>query len=168
MAIFFYFLNGLKDESITCSISTQHTGGSFTLKKGSFTEMKSTSGNFTIPYADFSHEGSYCCQYQTTVSNREFTSPQSNTISVSVVGMDTNVCSMFDACLISASQMTLYVYITTHNYWPEVKQHILYIHWQQSYMESTISESNCLACLQFLSLGPRYPHLQEKLPGVNH
>ncbi|XP_031439840.1 deleted in malignant brain tumors 1 protein-like [Clupea harengus] len=73
---------------ITCSISTQHTGGSFTLKKGSFTEMKSTSENsvtFTIHHADFSHEGSYYCQYQTTVSNRKFTSPQSNTISVSVV-----------------------------------------------------------------------------------
>ena len=107
--------------SIICSISTQHTGGSFTLKQvsGSFTERKITSGNsvtFTIHHADFSHEGSYYCQYQTTVSNREFTSPQSNTISVSVVGMDTNVCSMFDACLISASQITLYVYISTHDY----------------------------------------------------
>ena len=106
---------------IICSISTQHTGGSFTLKQvsGSFTERKITSGNsvtFTIHHADFSHEGSYYCQYQTTVSTREFTSPQSNTISVSVVGMDTNVCSMFDACLISASQMTLYVYISTHDY----------------------------------------------------
>ena len=106
---------------IICSISTQHTGGSFTLKQvsGSFTERMSTSGNsvtFTIHHADFSHEGSYYCQYQTTVSNREFTSPQSNTISVSVVGMDTNVCSMFDACLISASQITLYVYISTHDY----------------------------------------------------
>ena len=28
--------------------------------------------------------------------------------------MDTNVCSMFDAYLISASQMTLYAYILWH------------------------------------------------------
>ena len=117
---------------ITCSISTQHTGGSFTLKKGSFTEMKSTSENsvtFTIHHADFSHEGSYYCQYQTTVSNRKFTSPQSNTISVSVVGMDTNVCSMSDAYLISASQMTLYVYTLQHMilYLSDLQYHVRFV-----------------------------------------
>ncbi|KAG5268662.1 hypothetical protein AALO_G00215030 [Alosa alosa] len=75
---------------MTCSISTQHLGGVFTLNKvsGSLIETKRTSVNsvtFTIPQADLSHEGSYYCQYQTTVSSRTFTSPQSNTVSISVV-----------------------------------------------------------------------------------
>ncbi|KAL2085665.1 hypothetical protein ACEWY4_018985 [Coilia grayii] len=79
-----------QEVQMTCSISTQHLGGSFTLRKvsGSFTESQSTSGNsatFTIHRADLSHEGSYYCQYRTTVSNREFSSPQSNTVSFSVV-----------------------------------------------------------------------------------
>ncbi|XP_062408011.1 platelet glycoprotein VI-like [Sardina pilchardus] len=73
-----------------CSISTQHLGGTFTLQQlnGSFTETvedTGTSANFTIPQVDFTHEGAFYCQYQTRVSRRNFTSPQSDTISLSVI-----------------------------------------------------------------------------------
>ncbi|XP_062386447.1 uncharacterized protein LOC134074654 [Sardina pilchardus] len=73
-----------------CSISTQHQGGTFTLQQlsGSFTETvedTGTSALFTIPQVDFTHEGAFYCQYQTRVSRRHFTSPQSDTISLSVI-----------------------------------------------------------------------------------
>ncbi|XP_062408827.1 immunoglobulin superfamily member 1-like [Sardina pilchardus] len=73
-----------------CSISTQHQGATFTLQQpnGSFTETvedTGTSANFTIPQVDFTHEGAFYCQYQTRVSRRNFTSPQSDTISLSVI-----------------------------------------------------------------------------------
>ncbi|XP_062408246.1 neurotrypsin-like [Sardina pilchardus] len=73
-----------------CSICTQLLGGTFTLQQsiGSFTETKTaikSSALFTIPQVDFTHEGVYYCKYRTRVSIREFTSPQSSTISLSVI-----------------------------------------------------------------------------------
>ncbi|XP_076138917.1 uncharacterized protein LOC143122022 isoform X2 [Alosa pseudoharengus] len=73
-----------------CSTSTQHLGGTFTLQQlsGSFTETKISTGTsalFTIPQVDFIHEGAYYCRYQIRGSSREFTSPQSATISLSVI-----------------------------------------------------------------------------------
>ncbi|XP_041919084.1 uncharacterized protein LOC121683516 isoform X3 [Alosa sapidissima] len=73
-----------------CSISTQHLGGTFTLQQlsGSFKGTKISTGAsalFTIPQVDFIHEGAYNCQYKTRVSTREFTSPQSATVSLSVI-----------------------------------------------------------------------------------
>ncbi|XP_076139211.1 uncharacterized protein LOC143122237 [Alosa pseudoharengus] len=73
-----------------CSISTQHLGGTFTLQQlsGSFKGTKISTGTsalFTIPQVDFIHEGAYYCQYQTRVSSHEFTSPQSATVSLSVI-----------------------------------------------------------------------------------
>ncbi|KAL7850100.1 hypothetical protein SRHO_G00194490 [Serrasalmus rhombeus] len=73
---------------ITCSVETQFTGGSFTLiqNSGSFRETKSgTSVTFSLPKVDFVHEGSYYCQYQTRVSSRDFSSPQSGSVRFSVV-----------------------------------------------------------------------------------
>ncbi|XP_076138965.1 immunoglobulin superfamily member 1-like isoform X2 [Alosa pseudoharengus] len=75
---------------MSCSISTQHMGGTFTLQQlsGSFTETKISTGTsalFTIPQVDFIHEGAYYCQYQKRVSTREFTSSQSATVSLSVI-----------------------------------------------------------------------------------
>ncbi|XP_037400811.1 uncharacterized protein LOC108414208 [Pygocentrus nattereri] len=73
---------------ITCSVETQFTGGSFTLiqNSGSFRETKSgTSVTFSLPKVDFVHEGSYYCQYQTRVSSRDFSSPQSSSVHFSVV-----------------------------------------------------------------------------------
>ncbi|KAL7850097.1 hypothetical protein SRHO_G00194460 [Serrasalmus rhombeus] len=74
--------------NITCSVETQFTGGSFTLiqNSGSFRETKSgTSVAFSLPKVDFVHEGSYYCQYQTRVSSRDFSSPQSSSVHFSVV-----------------------------------------------------------------------------------
>ncbi|XP_076137878.1 uncharacterized protein LOC143121403 [Alosa pseudoharengus] len=73
-----------------CSISTQHLGGTFTLQQlsGSLRELNSfyqNSALFTIPQVDFIHKGDYYCWYQTRVSSREFTSPQSDTVSLSVI-----------------------------------------------------------------------------------
>ncbi|XP_048120773.1 uncharacterized protein LOC125308360 isoform X2 [Alosa alosa] len=81
---------------MSCSISTQHQGGTFTLQQlsGSFTETKRDtwgSALFPIPQVDFIHEGDYYCQYQTRVSSREFTSPQSATVSLSVVASQTPI-----------------------------------------------------------------------------
>ncbi|KAI4901969.1 hypothetical protein NFI96_006071 [Prochilodus magdalenae] len=73
---------------ITCSVETQFTGGSFTLiqSSGSFRETKSgTSVTFRLPKVDFVHAGSYYCQYQTRVSSRDFSSPQSSSVQFSVV-----------------------------------------------------------------------------------
>ncbi|XP_063061257.1 uncharacterized protein LOC134454274 [Engraulis encrasicolus] len=74
---------------MSCSISTQHLGGTFTLQQrsGSVRDTKRSSTRsaiFSIPQVDFIHEGAYYCQYQTQVSSRDFTSPQSNTVSFAV------------------------------------------------------------------------------------
>ncbi|XP_048121431.1 uncharacterized protein LOC125308854 [Alosa alosa] len=73
-----------------CSISTQHLGGTFTLQQlsGSLRELNSfyqNSALFTIPQVDFIHKGDYYCWYRTRVSSRKFTSPQSDTVSLSVI-----------------------------------------------------------------------------------
>ncbi|XP_030592659.1 deleted in malignant brain tumors 1 protein-like [Archocentrus centrarchus] len=74
---------------ITCSISTQAVGGTFILLKTSDsfrrTETSSTnSAAFSIPEVDFHHEGSYQCQYQKNGPSREFISPESNSVRLSV------------------------------------------------------------------------------------
>ncbi|XP_047427793.1 uncharacterized protein LOC124997828 [Mugil cephalus] len=79
-----------QDLSITCSISTQHLGGTFTLQKttGSYRKSKTSSANsatFSIPNVNFNNEGSYQCQYQTRVSDRDFSSPQSDSVTLSVI-----------------------------------------------------------------------------------
>ncbi|XP_049417212.1 scavenger receptor cysteine-rich type 1 protein M130-like isoform X4 [Epinephelus fuscoguttatus] len=78
-----------QDVSITCSISTQHLGGTFILQQtsGSFRKTQTSSTNsatFNIVQVDFDNEGSYQCQYQTTVSSRDFSSPSSDSVRLSV------------------------------------------------------------------------------------
>ncbi|CAI5674155.1 unnamed protein product [Oreochromis niloticus] len=78
-----------QDVSITCSISTQHLGGTFTLQQssGSFRKSQTSSTNsasFNITQVTFSNEGSYQCQYQTRVSSRDFSSPESDPVGLSV------------------------------------------------------------------------------------
>ncbi|KAI4887685.1 hypothetical protein NFI96_005894 [Prochilodus magdalenae] len=73
---------------ITCSVETLFTGGSFTLiqSSGSFREKKrGTSVIFSLPEVNFVHVGFYYCQYQTRVSSRDFRSPQSSSVQLSVV-----------------------------------------------------------------------------------
>uniref|UniRef100_W5LGL6 Ig-like domain-containing protein n=1 Tax=Astyanax mexicanus TaxID=7994 RepID=W5LGL6_ASTMX len=73
---------------ITCSVETQHTGGSFNLKKGSGSVIQTKSGTsvtFSFPKVDFANAGSYYCQYQTRVSSREFSSPLSSSVYFTVI-----------------------------------------------------------------------------------
>uniref|UniRef100_A0A669BVC4 Ig-like domain-containing protein n=1 Tax=Oreochromis niloticus TaxID=8128 RepID=A0A669BVC4_ORENI len=82
-----------QDVSITCSISTQHLGGTFTLQQtsGSFRKTQTSNTNsatFNIPQVNFNNEGLYQCQYQTRVSGREFSFPQSDSIRLSVTGKE--------------------------------------------------------------------------------
>ncbi|XP_051245056.1 deleted in malignant brain tumors 1 protein isoform X2 [Dicentrarchus labrax] len=78
-----------QDVGITCSISTQHLGGTFILQKtsGSFRKTQTSSTNsatFSIFKVNFDNEGSYQCQYQIMHSGREFKSPLSNSVRLSV------------------------------------------------------------------------------------
>ncbi|XP_038548039.1 deleted in malignant brain tumors 1 protein-like isoform X6 [Micropterus salmoides] len=78
-----------QDVSITCLISTQHLGGTFILQQtsGSFRKTQTSSTNsatFIIPKVNFDNEGSYQCQYQTSVSRRDFSSPLSDSVRLSV------------------------------------------------------------------------------------
>uniref|UniRef100_A0AAQ6IGH9 Ig-like domain-containing protein n=2 Tax=Anabas testudineus TaxID=64144 RepID=A0AAQ6IGH9_ANATE len=84
-------VNWGQDVGITCSISTQLLGGTFILQKtsGSFRENQTSSTNsatFTISKVDFDKEGLYQCQYkyQKRSSIDEFSSPQSNSIRLSI------------------------------------------------------------------------------------
>ncbi|XP_025760902.1 leukocyte elastase inhibitor isoform X2 [Oreochromis niloticus] len=74
---------------ITCSVSTQVLGGSFTLSQiqGSFTRSQTSNTNsatFSIPNVDFDNEGLYQCQYKKRGSSREFSSPLSDSVRLSV------------------------------------------------------------------------------------
>ncbi|XP_056256770.1 immunoglobulin superfamily member 1 [Seriola aureovittata] len=78
-----------QDVSMTCSISTQFLGGTFTLKRtpGSLrmTQTSNTnSATFSIPKVEFVNEGLYQCQYQKSSSIRDFTSPLSDSVRLSI------------------------------------------------------------------------------------
>ncbi|KAG9264057.1 deleted in malignant brain tumors 1 protein-like [Astyanax mexicanus] len=86
---------------ITCSVETQHTGGSFNLKTGSGSVIQTKSGTsvtFSFPKVDFANAGSYYCQYQTRVSSREFSSPLSSSVDFTVIGKPTHFspCQFWD------------------------------------------------------------------------
>ncbi|XP_072549834.1 uncharacterized protein, partial [Salminus brasiliensis] len=73
---------------ITCSVGTQFTGGTFTLKTGSGSvreTKRGTSVTFSLLKVDFVDAGSYYCQYQTRVSTRDFSSPRSSSVGFLVV-----------------------------------------------------------------------------------
>ncbi|XP_027140637.1 deleted in malignant brain tumors 1 protein isoform X2 [Larimichthys crocea] len=77
------------DAGITCSISTQHLGGTFILQKtsGSFRKTQTSSTNsatFRMLQVNFDIEGLYQCQYETQVSSRDFSSPLSDSVRLSV------------------------------------------------------------------------------------
>ncbi|XP_070836714.1 uncharacterized protein [Chaetodon trifascialis] len=77
------------DVSITCSIPTEHVNGTFILEKisSSFRKTQTSSTNsttFSILRVNFDNEGSYQCQYHTTVSSRNFSSPFSDSVRLSV------------------------------------------------------------------------------------
>lgn len=75
--------------AITCSVSTQYLGGSFTLQKttGSFNKTQQSSTNsstFRFLEANNNHEGNYYCYHQKTVDHQTLTSPNSDSVTVSV------------------------------------------------------------------------------------
>uniref|UniRef100_A0A3B3VMY8 Immunoglobulin-like beta-sandwich domain-containing protein n=1 Tax=Poecilia latipinna TaxID=48699 RepID=A0A3B3VMY8_9TELE len=75
--------------AITCSVPTQYLGGSFTLQKtsGSFTKTQQSTTNsstFRFLEANNNHEGDYRCYYQKTVDSQTLTSPNSDSVTVSV------------------------------------------------------------------------------------
>ncbi|XP_035510859.1 uncharacterized protein LOC118323047 [Morone saxatilis] len=77
-----------QDVGITCSISTQHLGGTFILQKtsGSFRKTQTSSTNsatFSILKANFDNMGSYKCQYQLQVSSGDLSSPLSDAVRLS-------------------------------------------------------------------------------------
>ena len=76
---------------ITCTIVTEHMGGTFILKmiQGSF-KMERFSDNeattFAFPAVDFNQKGSYFCEYQKKLAGQVIYYPQGNTAELSVVG----------------------------------------------------------------------------------
>ncbi|XP_061756631.1 deleted in malignant brain tumors 1 protein-like isoform X1 [Nerophis ophidion] len=73
----------------TCSVLTEHMGGTFLLKKtqGSFKIQKyseNEAATFMIPKVNFSHQGSYFCEYQKKLSNNVIYYPQGNPVELSV------------------------------------------------------------------------------------
>uniref|UniRef100_A0A3Q1HEN8 Soluble scavenger receptor cysteine-rich domain-containing protein SSC5D n=1 Tax=Anabas testudineus TaxID=64144 RepID=A0A3Q1HEN8_ANATE len=74
---------------ITCTVVTEHSGGTFILKKtqGSFQIEKFSEHEavtFSIPKVDFNHTGSYFCEYQKKLPNQVIYYPQGNTADLSV------------------------------------------------------------------------------------
>ncbi|XP_067472093.1 uncharacterized protein [Thunnus thynnus] len=74
---------------ITCSVSTQVSGGTFILKKtsGSYRKTQTSSTNsatFNIPNVNFDNEGSYQCQYEKSISSQSFSSSPSDSTTLSV------------------------------------------------------------------------------------
>lgn len=74
---------------ITCTVATEHLGGTFVLKKtqGSFSKEKFSeheAATFVFPQADFSLNGSYFCEYHKKLPEQIIYYPQGNTVDLSV------------------------------------------------------------------------------------
>ncbi|KAJ0058227.1 hypothetical protein NL108_009100 [Boleophthalmus pectinirostris] len=71
---------------LTCSINTEHSGGTFTLKRSTQNVQTSTSSpaTFSVSPVTFDNAGPYSCLYQKVLSGRSFSSPQSDTVSLHV------------------------------------------------------------------------------------
>nr|XP_057912674.1 deleted in malignant brain tumors 1 protein-like [Doryrhamphus excisus]XP_057912675.1 deleted in malignant brain tumors 1 protein-like [Doryrhamphus excisus] len=73
----------------TCSVLTEHMGGTFFLKKaqGSFKIQKyseNEAATFMLPKVNFSHQGSYYCEYQKKLSNNLIYYPQGNPVEITI------------------------------------------------------------------------------------
>ncbi|XP_076608395.1 scavenger receptor cysteine-rich domain-containing protein DMBT1-like [Chaetodon auriga] len=74
---------------ISCSVSAELLDRTFILQQtsGSFRKTQTSSTNsaaFIIPQVNFDNDGSYQCQYQTRISNQDFSSPLSDSVRLSV------------------------------------------------------------------------------------
>lgn len=78
---------------ITCTlISAEHLGGTFFLKKlhSTFKQQKNTeveTATFVFSPVDFSHRGSYFCEYEKKLPNQVLTFPQGNVLELSIDGI---------------------------------------------------------------------------------
>ncbi|XP_076026960.1 scavenger receptor cysteine-rich type 1 protein M130-like [Genypterus blacodes] len=85
---------------ITCSVASERLGGTFTLKnsQGTFNNEKYSDGasaNFVFSKLDFSHKGSYFCEYRKRISNRNVQYPVGDLLELSVtVSMETPSISL--------------------------------------------------------------------------
>ncbi|XP_050957763.1 uncharacterized protein LOC127158803 [Labeo rohita] len=74
--------------TIICSTESQYPGGSFHLFRGSnITRSESAvshSASFSFPEADYSHEGTYSCVYEVSVSSRSFRSSASELLLITI------------------------------------------------------------------------------------
>ncbi|KAI2645580.1 Immunoglobulin superfamily member 1 [Labeo rohita] len=74
--------------TIICSTESQYPGGSFHLFRGSsITRSESAvnhSSSFSFPEADYSHEGTYSCVYEVSVSSRSFSSSASELLLITI------------------------------------------------------------------------------------
>lgn len=77
---------------ITCSVVTEHLGGTFVLKRAHSTfrmqkYSESEVATFILPKVDFSLRGGYFCEYQKKLSNQVVNYPQGNVAELTVEGM---------------------------------------------------------------------------------
>ncbi|KAL0148912.1 hypothetical protein M9458_055747, partial [Cirrhinus mrigala] len=74
--------------TIVCSTESPYPGGSFHLFRGSsITRSESAvnhSSSFSFPEADYSHEGTYSCVYEVSVSSRSFRSSASKLLLITI------------------------------------------------------------------------------------
>ncbi|XP_019740552.1 scavenger receptor cysteine-rich type 1 protein M130-like isoform X1 [Hippocampus comes] len=84
----------------TCTVLTKHVGGTFLLKKlqGSFKLHKyseSEAATFILPRVNFSHQGSYFCEYQKKVDSEIIYYPQGEPMELAVkVSLEKPLISM--------------------------------------------------------------------------
>ncbi|KAL0148939.1 hypothetical protein M9458_055743, partial [Cirrhinus mrigala] len=86
--------------TIICSTESQYPGGSFHLFRGSsITRSESAvnhSSSFSFPEADYSHEGTYSCVYEVSVSSRSFRSSASELLLITIT--DLRLVNGSDSC----------------------------------------------------------------------
>ncbi|XP_046894403.1 uncharacterized protein LOC124479619 [Hypomesus transpacificus] len=78
--------------SITCSVSSQYPGGSFSLVSSGSSSPDpqpalNQSASFSFPSAEDAHQGNYSCVYRVDVSGRMFSSTSTEELSVTVRGL---------------------------------------------------------------------------------
>uniref|UniRef100_A0A8C6SCQ7 Ig-like domain-containing protein n=1 Tax=Neogobius melanostomus TaxID=47308 RepID=A0A8C6SCQ7_9GOBI len=97
---------------VTCSINTEHSGGTFTLKHQTRDVQTSTSNpaTFTLSSVTFDNEGRYHCVYQKVLSGQSFSSPQSDSIRLQVTGESFNYERLCTVCAYTRKTSYLFVF----------------------------------------------------------
>ncbi|XP_061668559.1 scavenger receptor cysteine-rich type 1 protein M130-like [Syngnathoides biaculeatus] len=93
-------VNWGENVEFTCTILTEHVGGTFLLKRlqGLFKLHKyseSEAATFSVPRVNFSHQGSYFCEYQKKVDNNMIYYPQGDPVELDIkVSLEKPLISM--------------------------------------------------------------------------